>query len=67
MNVFDLHALKPLALILYTGPDQMLPILSFLGASLGILLMWWRRILMAIRRLFKADVQKTETSTKNPE
>ena len=67
MNVFDPRALQSLAFILYTGPDQMLPILSFLGASLGILLMWWRRILMAIRRLFKADVQKTETSTKNPE
>ena len=67
MNVFDLHAVQPLAFILYTGPDQMLPILSFLGASIGVLLMWGRRIIMAIRRLFKADVPKPETSTKNPE
>jgi len=57
-----------LAIMLYTGPDQMLPILSFLGAMLGVLLMWWRRLVVLVRKLFKSTgAEKTEVTTKNPE
>jgi len=59
--------LSHLALMLYTGPDQMLPLLSFLGAILGILLLWWQRFLMLVRRLFKSSSEKTETASKNSE
>ena len=29
--------------LFYAGPDQLLPVLSALGAIIGVLLMWWQR------------------------
>jgi hypothetical protein len=54
-----------LFLLLYVGPDTALPILSFLAAIVGFLLMWWRRLLTLARRIFggkKADASSTSDS-----
>jgi hypothetical protein len=32
----------PLPVLLYVGPDQILPLTSFLGVIVGIILMFWR-------------------------
>jgi hypothetical protein len=54
-----------IALLLYAGPDQILPIVSILGTIIGILLIWWRRFVMLARkgwmRLFKRAPSVTKT------
>lgn len=37
--------------LLYVGPDQLLPLGSFLGAALGFLLMFWNRLVKTFRRV----------------
>jgi hypothetical protein len=49
-----------LALLLYIGPDQALPLLSILGAIVGFVLMWWRRLVSLTRRALKALGRHTE-------
>ena len=52
-----------LLLMLYVGPDAALPILSFLAAIVGFLMMGWRRVLTLARRIFngkKAEPLKGE-------
>lgn len=56
---------QPLVFLLYVGPDQALPLLSFLGAILGFILMCWRRILHFARRGLKALTGKPEVSAKD--
>jgi hypothetical protein len=36
---------------MYVGPDQILPLTSALGAILGVLLMFWNRVLGMFRRI----------------
>ena len=45
----DLNALVPL----YVGPDQMLPVMSALGAVVGVLLMVWHRVVAIVRKTFR--------------
>ena len=39
--------------LLYLGPDQILPLTSFLGAMVGVLLMFWNRVVDTVRRIKK--------------
>jgi hypothetical protein len=45
-------------LLLYAGPDQLMPIASVIGSVIGILLIWWRAILGAVRRSWKSITKK---------
>jgi len=36
---------------LYVGPDQIIPFSGVLGTAVGLALMFWGRILAAIRRM----------------
>lgn len=36
---------------MYVGPDQILPLTSVLGAILGVLLMFWNRVLGVFKRI----------------
>jgi hypothetical protein len=45
-------------LLLYVGPDQILPLTSVLGAILGLLLMFWNRVLGVARRIFSLFARK---------
>jgi len=38
--------------LLYVGPDQMLPVMSALGAVVGVLLVFWHRAIGLARRAF---------------
>jgi len=38
--------------LLYLGPETMMPLVSFLAAALGILLIFWRYIFRFIKRIF---------------
>jgi hypothetical protein len=36
--------------ILYVGPEQIMPLASYLGAAVGIALMFWNRLVDLVRR-----------------
>lgn len=48
-------------MMLYIGPDQVLPLSGFLGTVVGLALMFWGSLLNAFRKL------TTRSSTKDPE
>jgi hypothetical protein len=43
---------------LYIGPDQVLPLTSFVGAAIGVLLMFWNRVVGVFRRVLKFSSRK---------
>jgi hypothetical protein len=43
-------ALTYLALMLYVGPDQIMPFTSALAAVGGVILIFWRQVKVAVRR-----------------
>ena len=49
-------------LFFYAGPDQILPIVSVLGAIIGVLLIWWQRFTMLVRKAWKFLLRKSQTS-----
>jgi hypothetical protein len=51
MPASSVAELTPLV-IAYVGPDQILPFTSFLGAALGVLLLFWNRAVGAARRIW---------------
>ena len=61
------HVHEPLLMLLYVGPDQALPLLSALGAIIGVLLMWWRRLAILTRRALKSLSRKDQVPSKTSE
>ena len=51
-------------LLLYAGPDQLLPLASFLGAVIGVLLIGWQRLMMFLKRVFHFVTAKVQPSKK---
>lgn len=52
--LFSLDTLQSAtAFLLYAGPDQILPLVSILGTLVGILLIWWRRAVMLMRKAWR--------------
>lgn len=49
-QVFALHNL----VVLYIGPDQMLPLTSALGAVFGVVLIFWHRLRALVSRVRRA-------------
>jgi undecaprenyl pyrophosphate phosphatase UppP len=55
----DMHNLLPLlnsspllsVILLYAGPDQILPLMSVIGAIFGVLLVFWQRFIGLVRRV----------------
>lgn len=41
------------AFFLYAGPDQILPLMSVIGGLLGVLLIFWQRVIGLVRRGFQ--------------
>jgi hypothetical protein len=54
-----------LAMMLYVGPDAVMPLLSVLGAIAGGILMFWRRLSSMVRRLVKPGEEKQEAPSKS--
>lgn len=52
--------------LLYAGPDQILPLVSILGTIVGFLLIWWRRLIMLIRKAVRYFSRKPQP-TASPE
>lgn len=44
--------------VLYVGPDQILPLASAVGAAVGVLLIVWHRVTALCRRLWQFRTQK---------
>jgi hypothetical protein len=44
--------------ILYIGPETILPLTSALAAILGVVLMFWQRFVGLIRKLWRLFVRK---------
>jgi hypothetical protein len=51
-------------MMLYVGPDAVMPLLSVLGAIAGGILMFWRRLSSMVRRLVKPE-EKQEAPSKS--
>ena len=62
--IVHLQSCQPLVLLLYAGPDQILPLLSIIGAIIGFLLMWWQRFTQLVRRAWQAAFKRSPTSAK---
>ena len=48
----------PSVAVLYVGPDQLLPLASALGASVGVLLIVWHRVVALGRRVWHLCTKK---------
>jgi undecaprenyl pyrophosphate phosphatase UppP len=59
MHHIVVHAsrLWPFA-VAYIGPDQMLPLTSALGAIVGVLLMFWHRVVAWMRKGWQFCLRK---------
>jgi hypothetical protein len=45
-------------MFLYIGPETMLPLASALTAILGVLLMFWQRVVGLLRKFWRIIVRK---------
>jgi len=45
--------------LLYVGPDQILPLASFLSAFVGVLLIFWRYVVGFVKRAWHALVKRS--------
>jgi hypothetical protein len=48
----DLSSLLPI-IILYIGPETILPLTSALAAVAGVLLMFWQRLVLFVRKIWR--------------
>ena len=55
------------AILLYAGPDQILPLMSVLGGILGVLLVFWQRFVRLIRRVGQFFMSKLRPAAKKSE
>ena len=46
-------------ILLYAGPDQILPLVSVLGTILGVLLVFWQRFVGLVRRIYQFLMSRT--------
>lgn len=49
--------------LLYAGPDQLIPIASFLAAIIGFLLIGWQRFVSLLRKVVQAVFHKLRPSS----
>jgi undecaprenyl pyrophosphate phosphatase UppP len=45
-------------ILLYAGPDQILPLMSVIGAIFGVLLVFWQRFVSLVRRVSQYFMRK---------
>ena len=49
-------------MLLYLGPDSIMPLASILAAVIGIVLVFWRRLLKPFKKTKVADDQSAESA-----
>jgi hypothetical protein len=68
MNIQNLSlgliSIELLAVLFYTGPDQILPIISIIGSIIGVLLIWWRRLVLLVRKGWMRFFKRAPVATK---
>ncbi len=70
MDMHHLFTLLPASqflsavILLYAGPDQILPLMSVLGAILGVLLMFWQRFVSLVRRVSQFLISRLRPAKK---
>lgn len=45
-------------MLLYVGPDQIIPLSGFLGTAAGLALMFWGKLVEGVRKLSRIFVTK---------
>ena len=45
-------------MLLYVGPDQIIPLSGFLGTAVGLALMFWDKLTEGVRRLSRVKSPK---------
>jgi hypothetical protein len=55
------------AILLYAGPDQILPLMSVLGGILGVLLVFWQRFIGLARRVGQFFMSRLRPAAKKKE
>ena len=53
----DLSSMLPI-IVLYIGPETILPLTSALAAIAGVLLMFWQRLVLFVRKFWRILVRK---------
>lgn len=51
---------------LYIGPDQMMPVASILATIMGFLLIFWGKLIVIIRKIFRLDPPPMEEQRERP-
>ena len=51
-------------MLLYAGPDQILPLMSVIGAIFGFLLIFWQRFVRSLRSVSQFFMSKLRPVTK---
>jgi hypothetical protein len=51
-------------LLLYAGPDQIMPLVSILGAIVGVLLLLWQRVVLLVRKVWSYVLSKSRSAQK---
>jgi len=54
------------AVILYVGPDQLMPVASVLGAIVGLALMFWNKLLGVFRKVKTVFARAAPVPRKEP-
>lgn len=49
--------------LLYAGPDQILPIVSILGTIIGVLLIWWQRFIMLVKKSWRFVARRIQSQS----
>jgi hypothetical protein len=66
MNLHDLITQFDLTnqtaiILLYAGPDQILPLVSIIGTIIGVLLIWWQRFVLLVKRARRFLISRTKS------
>ncbi len=70
--MMTMHALATLinscqlsaVIFLYAGPDQIIPLVSFVGAIIGFLLIAWQRVVVFVRRAYQVVLETVQSTIK---
>ncbi len=54
------------AVLLYVGPDQIMPLASVLSAIVGVAIMFWHRLVGLIRKCVGVFTRRARTSQRDP-
>ncbi len=54
-------------IVLYLGPNNVMPLASILAAIVGFILIFWRLILKAIRNFFHTILRRNQTTSQQDE